>query len=273
MYVPKDDAIMIQSKSKRIGMGLGDPSTDLTGKGQWRLRRKERAALFFCLLLLFLFLSAALSELLKTEAGVEFGDEVIRLVNEVRAEAGVAPVVKNTELLAPANLRAEEAATKFSHTRPNGTAWKTVFDEFAIESPYRGENIAWGQPTPERVMRAWMGSKGHRENILDAHFTDMAVGYYVEDDVIYWSQLFIESAGEPVEEPTSSVQIDPSLPLARVSGVNLNLRSEPSTKSSAVEILLDGTQMYVIGEQGSWTQVRLLDGTEGWASTKYLAFE
>ncbi len=56
-----------------------------------------------------------------------------------------------------------------------------------------GENIAMGQRTPQEVMNAWMNSKGHRENILNASFDTIGVGYYEENGVYYWVQLFIGS--------------------------------------------------------------------------------
>ena len=33
-----------------------------------------------------------------------------------------------------------------------------------------GENIAWGQRSPEEVMNGWMNSSGHRANILNSSF-------------------------------------------------------------------------------------------------------
>ena len=53
-----------------------------------------------------------------------------------------------------------------------------------------GENIARGQQTPAAVMASWMGSQGHRENILRAIFTHMGVGVHSTND-IWWTQLFV----------------------------------------------------------------------------------
>lgn len=242
-------------------------------KGDTAVRKKEVWFLFS-----FIFLSACLvaglvySKTLSAEQIAANEDAVIALVNEARAKAGVPPVVKNEALLPVANLRAEEITEKFAHERPDGSAWKTAFDEFGIESEYRGENLAYGQKTPEAVVKAWMNSTGHRKNILNARFTDMAVGYYVKNGVPYWSQLFMEGEGTSIEEAVLQQALSEHLPIASVDGVNLNLRSEPSTSSDSIMVLLDGTEMYVIGEQGSWTQVRLADGIEGWASTKHLKF-
>lgn len=54
-----------------------------------------------------------------------------------------------------------------------------------------GENIAWGQKTPEQVMEGWMNSAGHRANILNEKYTSIGVGYYQNAaGRNYWSQLF-----------------------------------------------------------------------------------
>ena len=53
-----------------------------------------------------------------------------------------------------------------------------------------GENIAYGQSTPQQVMNAWMNSSGHRANILNENFTTIGVGYTVINGTAYWAQLF-----------------------------------------------------------------------------------
>ena len=53
-----------------------------------------------------------------------------------------------------------------------------------------GENIAYGQSTPQQVMNAWMNSSGHRANILNANYTTIGVGYTVINGTAYWAQLF-----------------------------------------------------------------------------------
>lgn len=56
-----------------------------------------------------------------------------------------------------------------------------------------GENLASGVLTPEDVVRGWVGSPHHCENLMDPRFTQMAVAYAVNPDSgggIYWTQLF-----------------------------------------------------------------------------------
>ena len=110
--------------------------------------------------------------------------QVVTLVNEYRAEYGLSPVRVDSDLTAAAVVRAKECAVSFSHTRPDGSSWSTV------SSKARGENIAMGYNSAEKVMAAWMTSEGHRANILRESFTTIGVGAYEVNGVLYWAQEF-----------------------------------------------------------------------------------
>ncbi len=116
---------------------------------------------------------------------------IVELVNEARADAGLKPVTLRQDLTAVAQLRAKETVSLFSHTRPNGTSCFTALGEHGVSYRGAGENIAYGQRSPEEVMEGWMNSSGHRANILNANFTSIGVGYYqAANSVKYWSQMF-----------------------------------------------------------------------------------
>lgn len=101
------------------------------------------------------------------------------------------PAVPVTRMAA-AQVRAVECEQSFSHTRPNGTSFSTALKEQGVSYRRAGENIAWGQRSPEEVVNAWMNSEGHRANIMNSNFTKIGVGYYQNaNGVKYWSQLFI----------------------------------------------------------------------------------
>ncbi len=53
-------------------------------------------------------------------------------------------------------------------------------------SRFVAENIAWGYRTPAAVVEGWMGSRGHRGNILDCRYTHIGVGFHD----YYWTQAF-----------------------------------------------------------------------------------
>ena len=118
----------------------------------------------------------------------EYRDEVFRLVNKAREKEGIEPVVSDPTAMEYAQIRAEELAEKFSHTRPNG-------DDGTIYSHYSfAENIAMRQKSPERVVDAWMNSPGHRATIL-TDYSDygncIGVGVYEKNGKLHWVQEFI----------------------------------------------------------------------------------
>lgn len=119
-----------------------------------------------------------------------YASEVISLVNAERAKYNLAPLTTEKNLSAAALTRAKEIVQSFSHTRPDGTSFSTVLKEHGISYRISGENIAWGQRTPQEVVRGWMNSPGHRANILNERFTSIGVGYHIENGRTYWTQLF-----------------------------------------------------------------------------------
>ncbi len=131
---------------------------------------------------------AAYSESNDAEESVsaeDYIDEVIRLVNKEREEAGLDPLEKSSTLCKNAAVRVSEIAGYFSHTRPDGSE---CFTAITIRYTAAGENIAQGQRDPEQVMDSWMNSDGHRRNILSSKFTKIGVGY--DPDTNSWVQIF-----------------------------------------------------------------------------------
>lgn len=120
-----------------------------------------------------------------------FIQRVVALVNVERAKENLSPLTVNKKVQAAAQVRAKECEQYFSHTRPNGSSFATALREQGVTYKNAGENIAWGQHTPEEVVTAWMNSAGHRKNIMNPNFTTIGVGYYENaKGTDYWCQLF-----------------------------------------------------------------------------------
>ena len=117
--------------------------------------------------------------------------EVVNLVNIERAKEGLSALKMDTKVQAAAQVRAKECEQLFSHTRPNGSSFATALKEQTVSYRSAGENIAWGQRSPQEVMEAWMNSSGHRANIMNPNFTTIGIGYYENaKGTDYWCQLF-----------------------------------------------------------------------------------
>lgn len=120
-----------------------------------------------------------------------YEQEVIRLVNEIRAENGLKALTYDWELSRVARYKSQDMKDNgyFSHTSPvYGTPFQMI-KNFGISYRSAGENIAKGYSTPQAVVNGWMNSSGHRANILNANYTHIGVGYVASGN--YWTQMFI----------------------------------------------------------------------------------
>lgn len=117
--------------------------------------------------------------------------EVARLTNIEREKAGKSILKYNNYIAAGAQTRSEELLVSFSHTRPDGSRFFTVFDDPNFSYRYIGENLALGYKSPAEVVAAWMKSDGHRANLLSDNYTDIGIGITKSETGRYhWAQIF-----------------------------------------------------------------------------------
>ncbi len=134
---------------------------------------------------------------------VQMENEVVELVNEVRAEGVVCegtgqtmpeapPVTMDPQLRCAARLHSVNMIEtgEFDHqiggegpgdrAHTAGYNWSTV-----------GENIAQGQQTPQAVVDAWLSStSGHCENLMESGFENIGMGVKFQGSTPWWTQKF-----------------------------------------------------------------------------------
>jgi len=128
-----------------------------------------------------------------------YTSRVVELVNQERARVGCLPLAMNTALNNAALGHSEDMARNdfFDHTGSDGSSPWDRMTRAGYQWSGAGENIAAGYASPEAAVSGWMGSAGHRANILNCSFRDTGVGYiYLVDDTgqvnyhHYWTQVF-----------------------------------------------------------------------------------
>lgn len=126
------------------------------------------------------------------ETSSSMTEQVVELVNQERAAAGLSPLTSDSELNKVAQMRAEELVQKFDHTRPNGSSCFSALDEAGVSYFTCGENIAAGQRSASAVMDSWMNSPGHKANILSSSYSKIGVGFYKASSgyKYFWVQMF-----------------------------------------------------------------------------------
>lgn len=125
----------------------------------------------------------------------EFQKKVVELVNVERAKVGAKPLTANVELSKVATIKSQDMIDKnyFDHNSPTYGSPSNMIKQFGINYSAVGENIAYGQRTPEDVMNSWMNSEGHKRNILNPNFEEIGVGIAKNSNgTIYWTQMFIK---------------------------------------------------------------------------------
>lgn len=130
-------------------------------------------------------------------------EEALRLINAARAAGahcgGVAlppaPALHwDGRLQQAASAHSADMAhtNYFEHRSPEG---RTVRDRVAAAHyPMRGvgENIAGGDETVAEAVQGWLGSPAHCENLMDPHFTDVAVACVAQPGTqwgTYWTMV------------------------------------------------------------------------------------
>lgn len=134
--------------------------------------------------------------------------QVISLVNTHRADLGLGPLSTLGPLGAAAAWKARHMAmyTYMAHEDPAPPVDRSVGERLAAcgyTGGAWGENIAYGYPSAEAVVAAWLASPGHRANIENPRYTAIGVGAAASaGGAVYWAQEF----------GVSSTPAPPSLP-------------------------------------------------------------
>lgn len=133
--------------------------------------------------------------------------------NEERLAEGIPALTVDPLLARAAQLKAEDMAQQgyFAHTSPAGVTPWHWFGEAGYRYLRAGENLAVNFVDSEDVVRAWMDSPKHRENIENGKYTEIgigtATGTYRGKETVFIVQLF----GLPAPpETVGSANIAPS---------------------------------------------------------------
>ena len=115
-----------------------------------------------------------------------FEADILAGVNNERLAAGLSPLRLDGALVAIARERSADMAAQgyFAHTSPTGETAFSLMDKYGVPYSWAGENLARNNyPDAESVaiaMRDWLASPGHRDNMLNVHYTAIGVGSAVD---------------------------------------------------------------------------------------------
>jgi uncharacterized protein YkwD len=126
--------------------------------------------------------------------------------NKLRQSAGV-PALKYNDKLAYVAWdwsKKQAAAGKISHDGFNEARLKVLADRFpGSKDSITGENVAYfmggtdvkdGNAVGKKFYSQWLGSPGHKENMVRKTFTELGNGVYITGNKAYGTQLFGQGA-------------------------------------------------------------------------------
>jgi len=100
-----------------------------------------------------------------------YQDRVLALTNDQRRDRGLAPLALST------------CADRFADSWASSQAKRDTLGHQPLQpiatecaASMVGENVGYGNITPEQLVALWMGSPGHRQNILRPEYTHLGVG-------------------------------------------------------------------------------------------------
>lgn len=119
-------------------------------------------------------------------------EKIIYWTNSTRQFQGFELLKENEVLDKIAEKRLDDMFEKqyFEHLSPEGIGVANIAQEFNYQYLKIGENLALGNfKSEEELVNAWMGSEGHRENILNPKFKE--IGVAARKDIFAGKKTFI----------------------------------------------------------------------------------
>lgn len=119
----------------------------------------------------------------KIDASIENEDSItienlLKLHNDERESKGLKPLRLNDKLSLSAQNKVKSmlGVNCWSHYCPEGKSPWNYFEESGYEYQIAGENLAEGFYDINEMMRAWLNSDSHKDNILKSQFEDVGFG-------------------------------------------------------------------------------------------------
>ena len=137
---------------------------------------------------------------------------MLALVNTARAESGLGALTLEPRLMLAACRHAQDLAQggPLSHRGRDGS---DVTDR-VLSSGYvfamAAENLAAGVPTADETVWLWLGSPGHRRNILTPEFDHAGIANMAKGDVwvLVFGRIGADRLSRPVDKPEQPTMVN-----------------------------------------------------------------
>jgi uncharacterized protein YkwD len=158
--------------------------------------------------------------------------KVFDQTNAQRQANGVPPLKYSSILSESATKKAQDmfANNYWAHTSPSGTTPWDFFKAVGYQYSVAGENLARDFYDTESLIKAWMDSPTHRENMLNSRYQEIGIGVVNGTLGGVKTTLVVQHFGTPLNGLANTGSQDTSIPQS-VSATNKSqVLSETQTK-------------------------------------------
>lgn len=170
---------------------------------------------------------------------------LLDVTNQKRKEDKAQPLVFNEDLSKAAYEKAKDMFAKnyWAHTAPDGTTPWVFIKKVGYDYTFAGENLARGFTSSDDVIKAWMASPSHKENMLSKNYSDVGFafmeGKLMGEDTV----LVVEMFGNKNLPQYASAQEGGSTPVKRTTqgfAINTGILNKPliNTQAASTNIIV-----------------------------------
>ncbi|OGM60045.1 hypothetical protein A3A75_01425 [Candidatus Woesebacteria bacterium RIFCSPLOWO2_01_FULL_39_10] len=169
-------------------------------------------------------------------------DEIIKLANQKRTEAGMNQLGYNANLSEAARKKGEHMLQYdyWAHTAPDGTEPWDFFSDSGYKYRYAGENLARDFSNPNDAVEAWMASPSHKENMLSSKYKEIGVAVVEGDLGGVDTTIIVQFFGTQLVDTSSQVpiaQAQPQVAVAPIATIPPSVTPTPEVSPTEVQIV------------------------------------
>lgn len=166
---------------------------------------------------------------------------LLQYTNDYRAKSHETALSTDTKLTTAAQAKADDMVkyNYWSHTSPSGKSPWSFITSSLYNYQQAGENLAYGFANASDTITGWMNSSKHRDNLLNANFSNVGFG-------------IASSANFQGKGPEIIVVAEYGEPSGAVAGVSSTapvIKELTGTQVSRIQLLTDG--------QAAWSALAL----------------
>jgi hypothetical protein len=170
--------------------------------------------------------------------------DLVALVNQARANAGLAPLVSNTQLVTASQRHSNDMAAGdfLSHTGSDGSDLGMRATQAGYSWNFIGENVLYrGDVSAQGAFNQWWNSAGHRRNMMNASFCDIGVTRArASNGRIYYTMLLARRNGVSTCPNTPPTPTPTPVPAASLNGTLTLQGRNPSSGTVQVRVTIGG---------------------------------